>query len=110
MSVVDRRTYIEQKKTELFYLVRVLEDIYGDKDKLSLSIKKCAVLGGGMSELRKHPDKVLGVFLPLICSYGEGNTGIASLYNGNPRYFGHAVETLLENGVDEFYRELRKVT
>ena len=110
MSLVDRRTYIQQKKTELFYLVRVLEDIYGDKDRLSLSIKKCAVLGDGMSELRRHPDKVLEVFLPLICSYGGGNTGLASLYHENPSNFEHAVDTLLENGVDDFYSELRKVT
>ena len=110
MALTDRRTYIERKKTELFYLVRVLEDIYGDKDKLSLSIKKCAVLGDSMSELRKQPDKVLEVFLPVIRSYGEGNTGIASLYNETPSNFEHAVDTLLENGVDEFYSELRKVT
>ena len=98
MSLVDRVTFINKKKTELTLLVRVLEDVYGDKEKLSQALKKGAVLGDDISELRKHPAKVMEVFLPIIRSYG-----------GESSHFTNAVDALLNYGVDEFYRELRKV-
>ena len=98
MSLVDRVTFINQKKTELTLLVKVLEDVYGDKEKLSQALKKGAVLGDDISELRKHPAKVMEVFLPIIRSYG-----------GESSHFTNAVDALLNYGVDEFYRELRKV-
>ena len=99
MSLVDRVTFINKKKTELTLLVRVLEDVYGDKEKLSKSLMKGALLGDDISELRKHPAKVMEVFLPIIRSYG-----------GESSHFTNAVDALLNYGVDEFYRELRKVT
>ena len=98
MSLVDRVTFINKKKTELTLLVRVLEDVYGDKEKLSKSLMKGALLGDDISELRKHPAKVMEVFLPIIRSYG-----------GERGHFANAVDALLNYGVDEFYRELRKV-
>lgn len=98
MSLVDRVTFINKKKTELTLLVRVLEDVYGDKEKLSKSLMKGALLGDDISELRKHPAKVMEVFLPIIRSYGGENS-----------HFTNAVDALLNYGVDEFYRELRKV-
>ena len=98
MSLVDRVTFINKKKTELTLLVRVLEDVYGDKEKLSKSLMKGALLGDDISELRKHPAKVMDVFLPIIRSYG-----------GESSHFTNAVDALLNYGVDEFYRELRKV-
>jgi iron-sulfur cluster repair protein YtfE (RIC family) len=98
MSLVDRVTFINKKKTELTLLVRVLEDVYGDKEKLSKSLMKGALLGDDISELRKHPAKVMEVFLPIIRSYG-----------GESSHFTNAVDALLNYGVDEFYRELRKV-
>ena len=98
MSLVDRVTFINKKKTELTLLVRVLEDVYGDKEKLSKSLMKGALLGDDISELRKHPAKVMEVFLPIIRSYG-----------GESSHFTNAVDALLNYGVDEFYRELQKV-
>ena len=98
MSLVDRVTFINKKKTELTLLVRVLEDVYGDKEKLSKSLMKGALLGDDISELRKHPAKVMEVFLPIIRSYG-----------GESSHFTNAVDALLNYGVDEFYSELRKV-
>ena len=109
MSLVDRVTFINKKKTELTLLVRVLEDVYGDKEKLSKSLMKGALLGDDISELRKHPAKVMEVFLPIICSYSKERTGLVVLHNGEYAYFKDAIDALLNYGVDEFYQELQKV-
>ena len=98
MSMMGTSEYIQMKKDELSFLVRVMEDVYGDKEKLSKSLMKAALLGDDISELRKHPAKVMEVFLPIIRSYG-----------GESSHFTNAVDALLNYGVDEFYRELRKV-
>ena len=98
MSMMGTREYIQMKKDELSFLVRVLEEVYGDKEKLSQALKKGAVLGDDISGLKKHPAKVMEVFLPIIRSYG-----------GESSHFTNAVDELLNYGVDEFYRELRKV-
>lgn len=98
MSMMGTREYIQMKKDELSFLVRVLEEVYGDKEKLSQALKKGAVLGDDISGLKKHPAKVMEVFLPIIRSYG-----------GESSHFTNAVDALLNYGVDEFYRELRKV-
>ena len=99
MSMMGTSEYIQMKKYELSFLVRVMEDVYVDKEKLSKSLMKAALLGDDISELRKHPAKVMEVFLPIIRSYG-----------GERGHFANAVDALLNYGVDEFYRELRKVT
>ena len=109
MSLVDRVTFINKKKTELTLLVRVLEDVYGDKEKLSKSLMKGALLGDDISELRKHPAKVMEVFLPIICSYSQKRTGLVVLHNGEYVYFKDAIDALLNYGVDKFYQELQKV-
>ena len=109
MSMIKTREYIEMKKDELSFLVRVLEEVYGDKEKLSQALKKGAVLGDGISELKKHPAKVMEVFLPIICSYSRDCTGLVGLDDGEYGYFKYAVEALLNYGVYEFYQELQKV-
>lgn len=109
MAMVDRREYIQKRKDELFFLVGILEGIYGGTNKLNQSVKRWAVLSSNMSELKKNPDKALSVFMPVILSYGKENTGLDRLYNGERSCFKDAVDALLKYGVDRFYLELRKV-
>ena len=109
MSMMGTREYIQVKKDELSFLVRVLEEVYGDKEKLSQALKKGAVLGDDISGLKKHPAKVMEVFLPIICSYSKERTGLVVLHNGEYAYFKDAIDALLNYGVDEFYQELQKV-
>lgn len=109
MGIMMRRDYINQKKMELSFMVGTLRRIYGDDDKMGQSVRRHTVLGCGMSELKAHPDKALDVFLPVILSYGEANTGISRFYNGERSDLKNAVDALLENGVDEFYEELQKI-
>ena len=109
MAMSDKIGNIERSKRELFFMVRTLRDIYGDEDKLNKSIRKCAILGDGMSGLKKHPDKALEVFLPVILSYDKERVDFSSLYNSGKNVFKDAIDTLLERGVDEFCEELRKV-
>lgn len=109
MAMADRAEVTRREKTELSFLVRTLQDVYGSDDKLEQSVRRHAVLGCDMAELREAPDKVLSVFLPIILSYGEDNTGIARMYNGEHSRFKNTVDALLENGVEEFYQELRRV-
>ena len=45
MSMMGTSEYIQMKKDELSFLVRVMEDVYGDKEKLSKSLMKGALLG-----------------------------------------------------------------
>ena len=103
MGMTDRMVNIASMKSELFCMAKILRELYPDLVRLDQAIKKCAILGDGMSELKKHPDKVLGVFLPIIISYGEERT------SGMRSCFKDAVDTLLEKGWMEFYEELRKV-
>ena len=109
MSLVLREEYIRERKAELHSMVRILRIIYYDDNKLNQSIKKCAVLGDDISELKKHPDRVLEVFLPIILSYGEERTDTGVMHNDTKSDFKDAVDALLEKGVMEFYEELEKV-
>ena len=109
MSMMGTSEYIQMKKDELSFLVRVMEDVYGDKEKLSKSLMKAALHGDDISELRKHPAKVMDVFLPIICSYSQKRTGLVVLHNGEYVYFKDAIDALLNYGVDKFYQELQKV-
>lgn len=94
MSLVSRKEYIESRRRELRFMVDTLYDVYSDKSKLDKSIKRHAVLGDGMSGLKKNPDKAVDVLLPIIRSYGEKDW-----------VFSKAVDALLKEGVDRFYGE-----
>ena len=105
MGMISREELIKNQKSELTAMVKILREFYPDYVKLNQAIKKYAILGDGMSELEKHPDKVLEVFLPIIISYGEEHTNGISIRS----CFKDAVDALLEKGWMEFYEELRKV-
>lgn len=97
MALSDK-TFIWKKRDEMAFLVKMLREFYDNDKELNKNLKKCSLYGDDIATLKKHPERVTAVFLPMIQSYGE--------YGYE---FQEAVSALAEKGIDEFNKHMGNI-
>lgn len=97
MGLMSRETFIKENCNELLVLLKQLYTVclYNNKTTIE-DLRKVALLGSSMEDLKKNPKEAMNVLLPMIMSFAEKD----SLFRGEDRVFQEVIDILLTEGID----------
>ena len=99
MGLMSRETFIKENCNELLVLLKQLYTVclYNNKTTIE-DLLKVALLGSSMEDLKKNPEEVMGVLLPMIMSIAEKD-----------KVFKEAVDILFTDGIVDCIQRVKEL-
>ena len=99
MGLMSRETFIKENCNELLVLLKQLYTVclYNNKTTIE-DLRKVALLGSSMEDLKKNPEEVMGVLLPMIMSFAEKDN-----------LFKEAVDILFTDGIVDCIQRVKEL-
>ena len=99
MGLVSRKSLIERECNDLLPLLKQLKKVCSyDNKKTIEDLRSVALLGSSMEDLKKNPEEVMGVLLPMIMSIAEKD-----------KVFKEAVDILFTDGIVDCIQRVKEL-
>ena len=99
MGLMSRETFIKENCNELLVLLKQLYTVCLYNNKMTIEdLRKVDLLGSSMEDLKKNPEEVMGVLLPMIMSIAEKD-----------KVFKEAVDILFTDGIVDCIQRVKEL-